>query len=154
MRASTGEPDAQLDPWCAVDLVSGHRVLFGFAWRHPTTGGLSWLRSTPILRLDTLERRAVTRSGRRYALDRQLAAEDVPAEGEEAWVAYLLLLGHDARNAGAVPAIAGVPWRDARWLTAQKMARHLRVQPPPRASQPVARFLEQHRAAYLARRLS
>lgn len=154
MRASTAEPDAQLNPWCAVDLVSGHRILFGFAWRHPTTGGLSWLRSTPLLRLDSQERRAITQSGRRYALGRQLAAEDIPAEGEEALVAYLLLLGEDARDAGAVPAIAVAPWRDARWLTAQKMARHLRVPPPPRASEPVTRFLEQHRSAYLARRLS
>lgn len=146
MKASTTAPDAHMDPWRAVELVTGHCVLFGFAWRHPKTGGLSWLRSTPLLHLDVLERRAVTQSGRRYALGRQLEAEDIPAEGEEAWVAFQLLLGGDIR-AGAVPAIAVDPWEDARWLTAQKMARHLRLPPLPRASGPVTRFLEQYRAA-------
>jgi hypothetical protein len=142
-----------MDPWCAIDLVSGHRVLFGFAWRHPSTGGLSWLRSTPLFHLATVKRHAVTQSGRRYALGRQLAAKDMPDEGDEAWVAYQLLFGEDARNASTMPVIAVDPWHDARWLTAQKIARHLRVPPPPRAGEPVARFREQHGVAYLARRL-
>ena len=64
-------PAASMDPWLVVD-VNGEPSLFGFAWRHPSTGGLSWMLSTAIVELDAAAGRARTASGRVYQLGRRI----------------------------------------------------------------------------------
>lgn len=141
-----------MDPWCVVPLVCGDRVLFGFATRHPVTGGLGWTRSTAVQELDAIAYRAVTASGRRYELGRRIDPEDIPAEGDEAWMAFDLLIGPDAADGDAVPPISADPTRDARWVAACKMARHLSIGAPGRSPSEVEAFLELHLAANLAYR--
>lgn len=145
-------PDACLDPWCAVPLASGREVLFGFATRHPATGGLSWTRSSAIRRLNAARHRAVTASGRRYELGRRIELPDILEEGEEAWVAFDLLIGSDAADDGVVPPISADAGADMRWVAACKAARHLGVAAPGRAPRQVAAFLRQNSAKYLALR--
>ena len=96
MIATDATADAYMDPWCVVSVITGERLLFGFAVRHPATGGLSWVRSTPIRHLDEVTGCAITESGRPYALGRRIEPEKVPLEGEEAWLAFDLLIGADA----------------------------------------------------------
>lgn len=146
-------PEACLDPWCAVRLSCSQEVLFGFATRHPVTGGLSWTRSSPIRNLDVARSRAVTASGRRYELGRRIELQDVPDQGEEAWLAFDLLIGSEAVD-DAVPPISADPERDACWIAACKMARRLGVAAPSRAPSRVAAFLRDHSATYLALRSS
>jgi len=144
--------DASIDPWCKVALVSGQEVLFGFVVRHPTAGGLSWTRSSSIHRLDVARRRAITASGRRYALGRRIELRDIPDEGEEAWMAFDLLVGDEVADADAVPRISADPGRDTSWVAACKAARHLGVAGPNRAPSQVDAFLREHYASYLALR--
>lgn len=149
-------PDACMDPWCLVQLVTGQSVLFGFAVRHPTTGGLSWVRSTVVEEHDAAAGRARTRSGRVYDLGRHLLQEDIPAESLEAWVAYDLLMADDAKRYDAVPPVSADLELDAMWLAARKMAKHLDVSPPNRRPAQVHAFLRRHMDAYVtlrARRL-
>ena len=98
--------------------------------------------STPVEEFTTAADRARTVSGRVYALGRQISARDLDEEGR---VALRLLLAGDLQYPGVSD--------DVKWVTAQKMARHLRVTAPPR-SDPIAveRFLEKHHEAYLERR--
>jgi hypothetical protein len=143
---------ARMDPWCPVPLIGGARVLFGFAVWHPNTGGLSWVCSTPIRKLDAASGQATTASGRRYTLGRQIQPEDVPGEGEEAWIAFDLLIGADAADGDAVPPISADPGRDTRWVTACKVARHLGLGAPRRAPADVDGFLRRNMDAYRLRR--
>jgi hypothetical protein len=145
--------DARMDPWCIVPLVDGTQVLFGFAMRHPVTGGLGWTRSTPVESLDATAHRASTASGRRYELGRRVEPQDIPSEGEEAWIAFDLLIGLDAADGDSVPPISADPERDGRWVAACKIARHLRLVPPGRAPALVERFLALHATAYVASRV-
>lgn len=110
------DADAVLDPWCEVPLSAGTSVLFGFALRHPTTSGLGWLASTEIVALNHATSRARTRSGRRYGLGRRIELHDIPAEGEEPWVAYQLLLGQDAPDWDVVPPCVADAAADRNWL--------------------------------------
>ena len=156
-RASSGPDhsadfDAYLDPWCAVPLIGGDDVLFGFALAHPTTGGLGWLVSTPVRSLDRKRRRAVTASGRRYRLGRRIALRDIPGQGEEAWLAFDLLVGADAADLDAVPPISADPAADRQWVAACKMARHLCLAAPSRAPREVEAFISENLHAYLRRR--
>lgn len=144
--------DASMDPWCVVPLVWGQEILFGFVTRHPVTGGLSWTRSSAIQRLDVARRRAVTASGRRYALGRRIELQGIPEEGEEAWMAFDLLIGDEAADDDAVPPISADPARDASWVSACKIARHLGIAGPNRAPSRVDAFLREHYANYLALR--
>ena len=89
-------PDAEIDPWCLVPLLTGGQVLFGYARIHAGTGGLSWLRSTPVVDLDEAACRARTMSGRTYRLGRQFEPAAISGEGEEAAVAFEILIGRDA----------------------------------------------------------
>jgi hypothetical protein len=73
-------------------------------------------------------------------------------EGEEAWLAYDLLLSADAADPDAVPPISADPGCDSEWVTACKIARHLGVIPPARAPATVRTFLNEHLAAYVERR--
>jgi hypothetical protein len=84
-----------------------------------------------------------------YTLDRRIQPEDVPAEGEEAWLAYDLLIGLDATDNEAVPPISADPQRDAVWLGARKVARHLGVAAPERTPVRVQEFVTRHIKAYL-----
>ncbi|MFC3125090.1 hypothetical protein ACFOD4_08465 [Pseudoroseomonas globiformis] len=135
-----------------MPLQDGAEVLFGYAVRHPATGGLSWVSSTEIEELDAVGGRARTRSGRLYELGRQIALEDIPVEGEEAWVAFELLLGHDVADPEAVPPRVVDPAADREWVAACKAARHLGVVAPRRIPREVAAFFDQYRVAYLAYR--
>lgn len=146
-------PDATLDPWCVVPII-GERVLFGYAVTHPETGGLSWMSSTPVRYLDETAQRATTASGRRYALGRRIEPTDVVTEGEEARVAFELLIGAAATDAAAGPSISIDRHPDACWVTACKMARHLGITPPARSPVAVQDFLRLHGEAYAALRAS
>jgi len=80
------------------------------------------------------------RAGRHYKLGRRIQPEDVPGEGEEAWISFDLLIGADAADGDAVPPISADPGRDARWVTACKMARHLDLTAPSHAPADVEAF--------------
>lgn len=142
-------PTARMDPWCVVPVRDGKEVLFGYAIRHPTTGGLSWVSSTEIEELDATAGRARTRSGRLYELGRRIELQDIPEEGEEPWIAIELLLGHDVDDPKAVPPRVADPAADTEWVLACKAARHLGVTPPRRMPREVTVFLDRHLAAYL-----
>ena len=133
---------AEMDPWLVVD-VGGEPSLFGFAQRHPNTGGLSWVLSTAIVELDEAAGRARTASGRVYALGRRIEPGALDEEGS---LALRLLLTKWTRREPP-------PDQDLRWLTARKMARHLRVE-PPRRDDPAAveLFLQTYHESYVARR--
>jgi hypothetical protein len=76
----------------------------------------------------------------------------LPLEGEEAWIAYDLLIRPHAQDDEAVPPISADRERDALWVSACKIARHLRVDAPEREPGPVEAFVRQHLDAYLAMR--
>jgi hypothetical protein len=46
MSSIDSPADAYMDPWCVVRIITGDRLLFGFAVHHSGTGGLSWVRGT------------------------------------------------------------------------------------------------------------
>ncbi len=144
----TGGPDcdAHLDPWCVVPLETGERVLYGYALHHEVTGGLAWLSSSELLELDAAAGRAGTRSGRRYRLGRRFAAIDVGGEGEEARLAFQLLVGIDHEDADELVEV------DRRWLMSLKAARHLGVEPPIRTDAATRAFFRERAAAYFAMR--
>ena len=150
---SSGDgPNAVLDPWCLIELEGDDEVLFGYALRHPSTGGLSWLTSSPVVWLDEVAGRAVTRSGRRYGLGRRMEPHEIPSEGEEPWMAYDILLRGDAADEEAVPPFSADPAADHRWLASQKMARHLGVAAPGRDPREVHAFIKRHLMSYVAQR--
>jgi cell division protease FtsH len=140
--------DAVMDPWCLVPLVTGGRVLFGFALQHPRTGGLSWVRSTPVVNLDVAAERAATESGRHYELGRRMESASIPLEGEEAEVAYALLFGSAAMSIEPPPIITDRQLA-IEWITACKMARHLGIVAPAHAPAAVEAFTAQNMEAYL-----
>jgi hypothetical protein len=150
-RAPTAGPGwiagAALDPWLVVsDGVD--EALFGYAVRHPGTGGLAWTLSTPLRHLDVARGRATTASGRRYDLGHRLEVPDLP--DEEARISYAVLvcplIGIDpAVHLGALD-----PLLAADWVRACKVARHLGVDPPVREAASVARFLDRHADRYAA----
>ena len=142
----TDDAEASMDPWTAVPLVTGETILFGFAVRHPSSGGLVWMTSSELLVLDEDTGLARTRSGRRYRLGRRFDALDVSGEGEEPRTAFELLVGALHRDREALLVL------DGAWLTACKMARHLELPAPSRAAADVAEFHIAHAAAYVARR--
>ena len=151
MTSSEKTVDAYMDPWCVVPLITGDHILFGFAIEHAATGGLSWVRSTPIRYLNEDAGRATTASGRHYKLGRRIDPEGIPMEGDEAWLAYDLLISPDADD-DVVPPLSADSQRDAEWIAACKMARHLRVTLPVRAPVAVQEFMRLHTEAYLALR--
>jgi hypothetical protein len=73
-------PTASMDPWLVVD-VNGEPSLFGHARRHPNTGGLSWVLSTPIVELNETTGRALTASERVYELGRRIEPCKLDEEG-------------------------------------------------------------------------
>jgi hypothetical protein len=73
------EFDAHLDPWCEAPLDIGDALLFGYALHYEETGGLAWLRSSRIVRLQTRAKRSWTASGRRYKLGRRFEPLEVCA---------------------------------------------------------------------------
>jgi len=140
----SSEFDAHLDPWCVVPLEVGGSILFGFALHHEATGGLAWLSSSELLELDAAAGRARTFSGRRYLLGRRFDPLDVGAEGEEARLAFELLIGVNFEDQDELVEV------DRRWLQARKAARHLGIEPPDRKDVATRTFFHQHGAAYLA----
>lgn len=146
----SGQPaaDARMDPWCLVPLVTGEQILFGFAVEHPQTGGLGWVRSMPIRDLNEVAGRAATASGRQYALGRRVEPVDIPLEGEEACLAYDLLIGDGAAQGIAARPVPATREDDIAWLAACKMARHLGVAAPDRVPATVQEFVKQNIDAY------
>ena len=138
--------DAVMEPWCLVELFDGTYVLFGYALTHSVTRGLAWTRSTEVLELDRERGRAATGSGRRYRLGREFAPLDVRVEGEEARVAFELLLGDVAETMDALREF------DRSWLSACKAARHLGVQVPARTVAAVEAFTASFLQRYMALR--
>jgi hypothetical protein len=131
--------DAVMTVWMTVDAF-GAECLFGFAAKHPSTGGLSWVLSTPVVQFTEAADRARTASGRVYVLRRQISVREVDEEGR---VALSLMLGNDREQ---------YPRHDddVAWIVARKMARHLRMASPPRADPAaVEQFIESNRAAYI-----
>jgi hypothetical protein len=129
---------AALDPWMTVveiDEVRNRRTttLFGYAVAHHRTGGLAWLTTGPVVKVEG--ERAVTASGTVYALGRRLSSpEEIgDAEGRAAFRAFVLREADEAERA---------------WLHACKIARHLGL-PLPRPEE-AAPFLDDHRAEYAA----
>lgn len=137
---------AHLDPWCLVPLEGGETVLFGYALSHPATGGLAWLVSTEVLELDEAAGRAATRSGRDYVLGRRFTARDVGGEGEEARLAFRLLVEPASEVAGELADL------DRGWLACCKAARHLGVAVSARTAAEVDAFLDTYLLAYHALR--
>jgi hypothetical protein len=128
--------------WMMVEACDGE-CLFGFAAEHPGTGGLSYVLSTHVVELTEAADRARTASGRVYALGREISVRELDAEGR---VALRVLL---ANGSDGYPGVDD----DLAWVSARKMARHLRVSPPSRANPAaVQRFIDRHINAYRARR--
>ena len=138
-----------MDPWSAVPLAGGSCVLFGYAALHPVTGGMSWVRSSQVIELHRPHGRAMTASGRSYSLGRRFRPGDVAAEGEEAWLAFLMLVGRSYHGHMAIP---GSRETDGRWIAACKMSRHLGVVAPARHPASVGPFLARYLAPYSALR--
>ena len=138
--------DAHLDPWCEVSMDTGGSILFGFALHHAETGGLAWLSSSQLVDLEEAAGRARTLSGRRYLLGRRFDPLDVGAEGEEARLAFHLLIGVDFEDLDELFEV------DRRWLQSLKAARHLGVAAPARTDAATRAFFEKHMTAYLALR--
>jgi hypothetical protein len=133
---------AEVDPWMVVE-VEDQPSLFGFALHHPRTGGRSWVLSTMIVEMNEAADRARTASGRIYALGRRITSTELDEEGT---LALRLLL---AKWTGLEPP----PDQDVRWLTARKMARHLRLEPPSRDDPvTVELFLRNYHEHYVAKR--
>jgi hypothetical protein len=150
MSDSSDPPgDARLDPWCLVPLEGNIEVLFGYGIRHPVLLGLSWMTTSLVVELDAEAGRALTKSGRRYELGRQVLLADIPREGEEAWVALDLLLGSTLDDREAIPARTADLDGDRDWLAACKAARHLGLSAPGRTPWEVEEFLGKHLTAYL-----
>ncbi len=144
-------PSAAMDPWCLVPLTTGGQVLLGYATQHASTGGLSWVRSTPVVDVDEVAGRARTASGRTYRLGRRIEPADLPAEGEEAWLAYDTLVRCDAADHRTVPPLSTDRHRDSLWLGALKMARHLGIAAPERSLAVVEDFIRRNIDAYQCR---
>ena len=143
---SKQEVDAHLDPWCEVPLETGGSILFGFALHHAETGGLAWLSSSQLVDLKEAAGRARTLSGRRYRLGRRFDPLDVGSEGEEARLAFGLLIGVDYEDLDELVEV------DRRWLQARKAARHLGVEPPSRTDAATRSFFKTCGEAYFALR--
>jgi hypothetical protein len=144
--------DALIDPWCTLETVAGKHVLYGYSLHHSFTGGLSWVASTPIHGIASDAGRAVTASGRRYELGRRIEPAEIPSEGEEAWLAYDILLGDHVVDRDAVPRFSVDRKLDSAWVTACKVARHLDVAAPGRALLAVDSFLKDHEQKYRLKR--
>ena len=135
-------PEAHLDPWLLVH-ASGTDRLFGFATRHPRTGGLSWCLSSPLIELDRWRCTARTASRTSYGLGRPGTLTSLGEEGE---TAFALLLGTGEGDQSDHP-------RDVAWLTACKIARHLDLQLPGRRSHDeIGALLRKWGSAYQALR--
>ena len=146
--------DARMDPWCLVKVASTKGVLFGYADWHPSTGGLAWTRSTPVVELDEAAGSAVTLSGRRYALGRRVEQSMVAEIGTEALLAFRVLVGR-MPNASSAERLGDFDLKAAaRWLTSCKMARHLGVSVPAFVPGEFDVFLSVNAAAYIRLRAS
>jgi hypothetical protein len=150
MMAKSRGVAARMDPWCMIRLDPQTRILFGFATYHPCTLGLSWMHSTPVRHYSESGGTAYTESGRVYSLGRRFLAQNLPAEGIEAQLAYELLIGRAADE--LVPAVEIDPLIDGLWLTACKMARHLKMASPARTPDQIIEFLNRNGPTYAALR--
>jgi hypothetical protein len=129
MRDDDKPTYAVMDPWCLVELMGGSKALFGFAVEHPATGGLSWVISTPLVWLNPVAGRARTWSGRHYVLGRRITPLELPTE--EARIAFSLLASPHLEDPETGRTFAGDADLAATWVTACKMARHLKIDAPP-----------------------
>lgn len=135
---------ARMSKWMLIE-ADDDECLFGFADEHPVTMGLSWVISTPVVEMNEPATRALTASGRVYALGREISYRELDEEGRTA----LRLLVTDR--------LEDYPGRayDVAWLITQKMARHLKLPPPLRSDMDaVEEFCRQHLRSYLELRES
>lgn len=139
---SSADATAHLDPWMAFcqrpgdDRSPCSLFLFGYALHHHRLLGLSWVRTSPVLNLDTGAGRAATASGSRYALGRRVASsEELGLEGRVAWTALV--------RDTATPL-------ERRWLGVCKAARWLGVASPPLDEEAVKAFEAEHTPRYIA----
>jgi hypothetical protein len=141
-----GLAGVHIDPWCPVPALGGSCILFGFARRHPVTHGLSWMASKAVARLDSSAGLCRTASGRVYLLGREFAPFQVAHEGEEAAVAFAVLVGN-----GLLPGTDTAAAKlDRLWLASCKAARHLGMAPPARDRREVIDFMNRFLAPYAA----
>lgn len=152
MSIAASVPTICMDPWCLVLLTTGEEILFGYANRHPLTGGLSWMCSSPVDEFDCVGGRVRTRSGRIYSLGRRIYQSDIPSEGKEAYLAYELLLGDEVKGENALPRPDSDRGMARMWVITCKMARHLGLPPPDLVPAEISEFLVRHRRAYIALR--
>jgi hypothetical protein len=140
---------AAIDPWCVADTFDG-KELFGYVVRHHRLGGLSWVRTSPIVELDASAGIARTLSGTRYQLGRRVQVEDIPLLGDdEPWLAFDLLVRNDLGDPDIIPERSADAVSDEQWLMACKAAHWLKLPPPRRFSAEVAAWLQEHAKAYL-----
>ena len=99
--------------------------------------------TSELLEMNRARNGAKTQSGRRYMLGRQFDAYDIGNEGEEARLAFELLVGICYERADDLKEV------DRTWLTALKAARHLGVEPPARRERDITEFMRSHSDAYL-----
>jgi hypothetical protein len=130
---------ATIREWIIVQYL-GEFCIFGFAERHASTGGLSWVISTPVVDLSATAAGTLrTISGRLYILGKRIEEPDLDEEGR---VALRMLIRPDG-------VYSHDEQLDLLWLTALKMARHLGLKAPPRAAHDaIAVFVQRHGAAY------
>ncbi len=120
--------------------VEDEEYLFGFAERHPETGGLSWTLSTPVVEFDEASGRARTASGRVYELGKRIWVDELDDEGRLA----LRVLLNDGVTENPLDRI------DIAWLRARKMARYLKLEAPPyRDTVAIERFVRSYPGRYL-----
>ena len=134
---------AELSHWLIVE-IDGHQHLFGYATRHTTTGGLSWLLSTTIVSMAKDYTAAQTTSGTAYVLGERISEDDLDEEGQ---VAHALLIRRQSSSADDLA--------DLLWLSARKWSRHLGLSCPARNDvDALRRFLTEHYQAYATIRRS
>ena len=141
------QADAVLNPWCLVQTGRVEYSLFGYVVHHSGTGGLAWLRSTPVQVLDEDMGRARTRSGRRYELGRRFEPEDVAREGDEAAIVFRAFVSGTIER---VTMMANP--LDYVWVSCCKVARHVGAEPPANDEADIQSFVQAHMKDYFAHR--
>ncbi|MBU8546087.1 MULTISPECIES: hypothetical protein [Roseomonadaceae] len=139
-----------LDPWCLVEFADNTEALFGFAIKNNATGGLAWMRSSPVEWMAEDGSRARTMTGRRYSLGRRITVGELPSE--EATYAFAIMMTPRLADPRLAPAITVDLAIAVWWVAACKMARHLRSDAPPlRDPKATRKFIAANLRRYLSR---
>ncbi|MGX9967098.1 hypothetical protein ACVFYP_27495 [Roseomonas sp. F4] len=139
-----------LDPWCIVEFADGTEALFGFAIENDATGGLAWMRSSPVESMREDGSRARTSSGRRYSLGRRITVGELP--NEEARYAFAIMMTPRLADPRVAPPVTEDLETARWWVAACKMARHLATDAPPlRDPEAIGKFIVDNLTRYLSR---